>query len=151
MDNQNGFSTNTLFNSLRSQLDLAKDKFSCEQIQEIMNIMTDLEHEVNILQTHYQHVAKQSNYLESISDNVTELLEKMASGTHSLDTIHENYENTACDGSSKTSETELPTNIVGNITAESVEEAPDSEEDVQHLAKMVAKYVVEELQVLDNE
>ncbi len=78
MDTPRGFSTNSLLNSLRSQFNLAKDNFSCEQIQDIMNIMGDLEHEITLLQTHYTLITKQSHHINDIRENVSELLEKMS-------------------------------------------------------------------------
>ena len=59
METNTGFSTNTLINALRSLFDQSKDKFSCDHIQEVMNVITDLEYEVHLLQTNYSNIMKQ--------------------------------------------------------------------------------------------
>jgi len=162
MDTPRGFSTNSLLNSLRSQFSLAKDNFTCEQIQDIMNIIGDLEHEITLLQTHYTLVTKQSHHIADIRENVSELLEKMsANNWKPLDTIQETDESIEAVSPEKTDKSlsvvtpaDPEANTVNSevVVAESDVNAVESDvnDDIEGMAKLIAKLVVEELKTLED-
>jgi len=88
METNSGFSTNALLMRLRSTLDLIKSKLDCEQIQDLMNLATDLEHEIHLLQTNYVAISAQSDSLSDLTESVQLLLQKSSTNTH-LATINE--------------------------------------------------------------
>ena len=96
MESNTGFSTNTLLNAIRSSFEHAKEKFSCDQIQEIMNLITDLEYEIHLLQTNYENILRQNLQINDIEQNVQEIFQKLA--TNQLPTISEESDGNA-DGS----------------------------------------------------
>ena len=154
MDTPRGFSTNSLLNSLRSQFNLAKDNFTCEQIQDIMNIMGDLEHEITLLQTHYTLITKQSHHINDIRENVSELLEKMSANKwKSLDTIQETDESIEAVSPEKTDKS-LTVVTAADPDADAVESdvtvESDVNDDIEGMAKLIAKLVVEELKTLED-
>ena len=63
-------SPNILINNLRSIFSSSKDKFSCDQIQEIMNLLCDLDQEIFTLQSNYSQLIKQNNLVNMINSNV---------------------------------------------------------------------------------
>lgn len=73
---ETGFSTNKLLTNLREKINNHKDKYSCEEIQELFNIMSDLEYEVHLLQTNYQQIQQQEETINTIDENVCEILKK---------------------------------------------------------------------------
>ena len=78
METNTGFSTNTLINGLRSLFDQSKEKFSCDHIQEVMNLITDLEYEVHLLQTNYSNIMKQNDQINEINQNLQEIFQRLA-------------------------------------------------------------------------
>ncbi len=128
METNSGFSTNTLINALRSVLDHSKDKFSCDQIQEIMNLVTDLEYEVHLLQTNYTRVLKQSEEISEINQNLQELLQKLAA-SH-LPTINEVSEDQDNEEASATLE--------------------NGQDEMSVMAELISDLVVKKLHELDQ-
>ena len=92
METNTGFSTNTLINALRSLFDQSKDKFSCDHIQEVMNVITDLEYEVHLLQTNYSNIMKQNDQINDINQNLQEIFQRLA--VNQLSPINEGTEST---------------------------------------------------------
>ena len=88
METNSGFSTNALLTRLRSTLDLIKFKLDCEQIQDLMNLVTDLEYEIHLLQTNYAVISAQSDSLSDLTESVQLLLQKSSTNSH-LATINE--------------------------------------------------------------
>ena len=71
-------SPNILINNLRSIFSSSKDKFSCDEIQEIMNLLCDLDQEIFTLQSNYSQLIKQNNLVNMINSNVHTIIEKLA-------------------------------------------------------------------------
>ena len=83
MDEQSsGFSTNTLLATLRSIIQNNKNVLSVEQIQEIMNIITDLEYEYHLLQTNYDNVSKQHELITNIDSNILTIIDSISSNDY---------------------------------------------------------------------
>jgi len=73
MENESKFTPITLLNSLRESLNIHKEKFSCEDIQILMNTIEDLEYEIHLLHVNYeqneQNTKLLKNILESLQNN----------------------------------------------------------------------------------
>jgi len=139
METNTGFSTNTLINALRSLFDQSKDKFSCDHIQEVMNVITDLEYEVHLLQTNYSNIMKQNDQINDINQNLQEIFQRLA--VNQLSPITE-------DVSSTTSQTnEVACGGGGcsggaGVTAKS--------DDVRTMADLISDLVVRKLTDLES-
>ena len=136
METNSGFSTNALINSLRSIFDQSKDKFSCDTIQEIMNIITDLEHEVHLLQTNYTGVINQTNQINDINQNIQELFQRFSAPSQ-LSPINEGSEGAV------------------NVSSESqtdyaASETAASQDEVAALAELISNLVVKKLSELET-
>jgi len=137
METNSGFSTNALINSLRSIFDQSKDKFSCDMIQEIMNIITDLEHEVHLLQTNYSGVMKQNDQITDTNQNLQELFQRFSASTISnqLSPINEGVEN----GINASSESQTETGPQA-----------DAHDEVAAMAELISDLVVKKLSELET-
>ena len=134
MESNTGFSTNTLLNAIRSSFEHAKEKFSCDQIQEIMNLITDLEYEIHLLQTNYENVLRQNLQINDIEQNVQEIFQKLA--TNQLPTISEESDG-AASGSAKQN---------GDQDGDDA----DQEDEVEAMAEMISELVVKKLSALEE-
>ena len=134
MESNTGFSTNTLLNAIRSSFEHAKEKFSCDQIQEIMNLITDLEYEIHLLQTNYENVLRQNLQINDIEQNVQEIFQKLA--TNQLPTISEESDGTTGNANSAD-------NAGQNGDAE-------QEDEVEAMAEMISDLVVKKLSALEE-
>ena len=147
METNSGFSTNTLINALRSVLDHSKDKFSCDQIQEIMNLVTDLEYEVHLLQTNYTRVLKQSEEISEINQNLQELLQKLAA-SH-LPTINEVSEDQDNEEASAAAVQDCNT-ADAIATSETSATLENGQDEMSVMAELISDLVVKKLHELDQ-
>jgi len=139
METNTGFSTNTLINALRSLFDQSKDKFSCDHIQEVMNVITDLEYEVHLLQTNYSNIMKQNDQINDINQNLQEIFQRLA--VNQLSPITEDTESTT----SQTNEVVCGGGVGGGgggVAAES--------DDVRAMADLISDLVVRKLTDLES-
>lgn len=137
METNSGFSTNALINSLRSLFDNSKEKFSCDSIQEIMNIITDLEYEIHLLQTNYSGVMKQNDQITNINQNLQELFHHLSASTaiNQLPPINEGSEGAI------------------NVSSESQTDSAvqnDAHDEVAAMAELISDLVVKKLSELDT-
>ena len=143
METNSGFSTNALINSLRSIFDQSKDKFSCDAIQETMNIITDLEHEVHLLQTNYNGIMKQNDQITDINQNLQELFQRFSASTviNQLPPINEGAE-----GAINVSSESQTDSAVRN----DAHDAHDAHDEVAAMAELISDLVVKKLSELDT-
>jgi len=144
MDQNKGFSLNTLVNALRATFENAKDKFSTDMIQEIMNLITDIEHEAHLLQTNYKLVAQQNEQIEHMNQSVQEIFRHLA--TSQLPTINESSENVT-QHSTQTSpaKSAVDSNVVSDTSHENVDH-----DEVTVMAELISDLVVKKLSELDT-
>jgi hypothetical protein len=144
MDQNKGFSTNTLLNALRSIFEQSKEKFSTDMIQEIMNLITDIEHEVHLLQTNYVTVTKQNDKIDEMNSSMQEIFQRLASSQ--LPPINEGNENVT-QTSAQTSPTD---NDSSNVAVSDGKSASGQENDeVEMMAELISDLVVKKLSELD--
>ena len=143
METNSGFSTKALINSLRSIFDQSKDKFSCDAIQETMNIITDLEHEVHLLQTNYNGIMKQNDQITDINQNLQELFHHLSASTaiNQLPPINEGSE-----GAINVSSESQTDSAVRNDP----HDAHDAHDEVAAMAELISDLVVKKLSELDT-
>ena len=70
MENESKFTPITLLNSLRESLNIHKEKFSCEDIQILMNTIEDLEYEIHLLHVNYEQNEQNTKLLKNILENL---------------------------------------------------------------------------------
>ena len=144
MDQNKGFSTNTLLNALRSLFEQSKEKFSTDMIQEIMNLITDIEHEVHLLQTNYANVTKQNEKIEEMNSSMQEIFQRLSSSAQ-LPSIKE--------GNEEVTQTSSQTSPVVNKQADTNNGDKNGEEsdkdEVEMMAELISDLVVKKLSELD--
>jgi hypothetical protein len=150
MDQNKGFSTNTLLNALRSIFEQSKGKFSTDMIQEIMNLITDIEHEVHLLQTNYATITKQNDKIDEMNSSMQEIFQRLASSQ--LPPISEGNENVA----QKSAQTSAQTSPTGDNSSDAAASDGKSaygqdkdEVEVEMMAELISDLVVKKLSELD--
>jgi hypothetical protein len=144
MDQNKGFSTNTLLNALRSIFEQSKEKFSTDMIQEIMNLITDIEHEVHLLQTNYATVTKQNDKIDEMNSSMQEIFQRLASSQ--LPPISEGNENVA----QKSAQTSPTGDNSSDAAASDGKSATGHDNDeVEMMAELISDLVVKKLSELD--
>jgi hypothetical protein len=140
MEQNTGFSPNALIRSLRTTFDNFRSKCTCDEIQEIMNLLTDLEHEVHLLQTNYSNVTKQNDRIVNIDENTKEIFHRLAtSEVQKLASISEEPENSEShDSESHDSESH-----------DSEKTTVLSQEQIKILSENIANLVVEKISEID--
>jgi len=118
-------SPNILINNLRSIFSSSKEKFSCDQIQEIMNLLCDLDQEIFTLQSNYSQLNKQNNLVNMINSNVHTIVEKLATQNNQI------ICNDVCSTSNKQ---ELPNfddmaETISTMVVQKLQELDDSDQD----------------------
>ena len=144
MDQNKGFSLNTLVNALRAAFENSKDKFSTDMIQEIMNLITDIEHEAHLLQTNYKLVVQQNEQIEQMNQAVQEIFRQLA--TSQLPTIHENCENVN-QHSTQTSPVEKTSD--SNVVSDTSSHENTDHDEVTVMAELISDLVVKKLTEID--
>ena len=135
MEQNTGFSPNALIRSLRTGFDNFRSKCTCDEIQEIMNLLTDLEHEVHLLQTNYSNVTKQNDRIVNIDENTKEIFHRLAtSEMQKLASISEEPENSKSHDSEKTTvlsqeQIKILSENIANLVVEKISEIDASEND----------------------
>jgi hypothetical protein len=142
MEKNKGFSTNTLINALRSIFEHSKEKFPTDVIQEIMNLITDIEHEVHLLQTNYAAVSLQNEKIEQMNQSLQELFQRCSSSTCNLSPISET------EPLNVKSETSTQTLTSSSSPPGSVPEQTDNDE-MNTMAELISDLVVKKLAELD--
>lgn len=133
IDNQR-ISPNILINNLRSIFNDSKDKFSCDQIQDVMNILCDLDQEICVLQTNNNTLNKQTNLMNLINQNIHSIIDK-------IEKNNQTSQNVVCDNGVCT--------IQNNTTNSKVFET-DSQ-NIDTMAEKISTMVVQKLQELDED
>ena len=87
-------SPNILLMNLKTIFSDSKDKFSCEQIQEVMNLLCDLEQEIFTLQTNLSKANTQHNLVNMINQNVHTIVEKLGQNNSSPESSNNSSEKT---------------------------------------------------------
>ena len=135
MEQNTGFSPNALIRSLRTTFDNFRSKCTCDEIQEIMNLLTDLEHEVHLLQTNYSNVTTQNDRIVNIDENTKEIFHRLAtSEMQKLASISEEPENSESHNS-ESHDSEKTTVL--------------SQEQIKILSENIANLVVEKISEID--
>ena len=78
MENESKFTPNTLLNSLKESLNIHKDKFSCEEIQTLMNTIEDLDYEIHLIEKNYNIITKQHKLIKTIEENTKNILDNIS-------------------------------------------------------------------------
>tara|TARA_B100000214_G_scaffold363762_1_gene329632 strand:+ start:56 stop:721 length:666 start_codon:yes stop_codon:yes gene_type:complete len=133
-DNQR-ISPNILINNLRSIFNESKDKFSCDQIQDVMNLLSDLDQELYLLQSNNSIFNKHTNLMNLINQNVHTIVDKLAETKLTQQNVV--CENGVCS---------LQTN--SSNSKQFVQ--PDSE-NIDTMAEKISTMVVQKLQELEEE
>lgn len=93
MENESKFTPITLLNSLRESLNIHKEKFSCEDIQILMNTIEDLEYEIHLVEKNYNIVTKQNRVIETIEENTKKILSNISNNIVKSETNNEFNQN----------------------------------------------------------